>query len=752
MSFEFGNVLITLGANDVLSVLLKVTLLLALASLTSVLLRNRSAALRHFVWLLALTASLALPLLAAAPQPIAVTTPYWPAPASEASGPSVESGSSVTTVSAGPVTVRAEAPREHRQTRSLPALPPILVLWLAGVLLVLAWQCLGLFGLRRLSRQTSKVADPRWHWILGDCARRAGVRRAVELRASAAVGSPLLCGVFQPTIVLPIEAEEWPEDRRRAVALHELAHVARHDALAQRVAGLACALYWFHPAVWMAARQMRAESERACDDRVLRLGFPATEYAAELLEVMKTARALRLTGTVAIGMANRSTLEGRLLALFQPRNREALTARVRTVSLGAFVLLLVAVAGIRPVARANASDGTTTSTDSDALALKHEDDDEEGERIPYSGKFDIAPGGTLVLRLDAGAGIVVRGWDQRRVQIDGYAAGADARRVAVEMNKEGSRVTLIVRPKDSSQNNFSSSNRFEIRVPQRFDIDLKSAGGELTAEGIEGTIHGSTGGGDLNLTRLHGTTRLSTGGGEIRVSDSDLSGNVSTGGGEVRIVRVKGGLRGTSGSGPVIYTETGREGETGGLGDIEVDASGTKITYSKGGGEGLLNVEKAGGPIQLDSAPHGARVTTGGGDVEIGSSAGTVEATTGGGNMRFGPVSGSLGASTGAGDIQVTLSGRDESRSVDLGSGHGRVELLVPSGLGLELELETAYTQSKHPVHIVSDFPIDLEPTTGWSNREGTPRKYVRAFGRVGSGRIHVRIKTVNGDIELRRR
>ena len=760
MSAIAERILGSVTAADGLSLLIKVTLLLGLAGVATALLRHRSAALRHFVWLLALAASLALPLLAPAPQPIALATPYWPARAIHAAAvPQEEKGSVTTARSVGAPSWTAEVQPVTEPVHVAARVPFLGLLWLAGALLVLGWQALGLLGLRRLLRQSARVADPRWHWILGHCARQTGVRRAVELRTNPAVGSPLLGGVVRPTIVLPAEAEEWPEERRRAVALHELAHVARHDPLTQRIAALACALYWFHPGVWLAARRLRAESERACDDRVLGVGFPAAEYAAQLVEVMKIARVLRLSGAVAIGMAHRSTLEGRLLALFETRKRGVLTAGARWATLAAFALVLFALASIRPVGKAVAGAAVQpASTDSEALASNKSDEDDEGEGTPYHGSFDIGEGGVLVLRLDAGAGIVVRGWDQHRVQIDGRTAGRDERSVAVDMNKEGNRVFLVVRPKDLSLNNFTSSNHFEIRVPRRFDIDLQSSGGDLTAEGIEGTIRGTTGGGDLKLSLLHGTTRLSTGGGEIQVSDSDLSGTVSTGGGLVRIVRVKGGLKGSSGSGPVIYTESGRAGETGGLDNIEVDANGSKITYSKDGvsaqdaGEGLLNVEKAGGPIQLDSAPHGARVATGGGDVEIGNSAGKVDATTGGGDMRFGPVSGSLDASTGAGDVSVTLSGRDESRTVEVGSGQGRIVLRVPEGLGLELQLETAYTKSKSPVRIVSDFPLELEPTTGWDGHEGTPRKYVRASGRVGSGRIHVRIKTVNGDIEIRRR
>ena len=71
---------------------------------------------------------------------------------------------------------------------------------------------------------------------------------------------------------------------------HELAHIARGDALSQLVAGFVCALYWFHPLVWIAERRLRAECERACDDRVVSLGTPAPEYAAHLLEVARSAR------------------------------------------------------------------------------------------------------------------------------------------------------------------------------------------------------------------------------------------------------------------------------------------------------------------------------------------------------------------------------------------------------------------------------------------------------------------------------
>jgi hypothetical protein len=93
--------------------------------------------------------------------------------------------------------------------------------------------------------------------------------------------------------VLPASADEWGDDRRRAVLLHELAHVARRDCLVQRIAACACAFYWPHPGVWWAARRLRTERELACDDRVLASGAAARDYAGHLLDIAHAFRARR---------------------------------------------------------------------------------------------------------------------------------------------------------------------------------------------------------------------------------------------------------------------------------------------------------------------------------------------------------------------------------------------------------------------------------------------------------------------------
>ena len=66
-------------------------------------------------------------------------------------------------------------------------------------------------------------------------------------------------------------------------------HVLRKDLWANFIAQLACAVWWFHPLVWMLSRQLRNCQETACDDAVLFSGFEPATYAEALLAVAQTS-------------------------------------------------------------------------------------------------------------------------------------------------------------------------------------------------------------------------------------------------------------------------------------------------------------------------------------------------------------------------------------------------------------------------------------------------------------------------------
>src|SRR5262249_27012514 len=97
-------------------------------------------------------------------------------------------------------------------------------------------------------------------------------------------------GVLRPCVLLPEDASTWSEDRLRVVLTHELAHIQRLDWPVQMISELARAFYWFNPLFWFLCRWLRAESEHACDDVVLNAGINPNDYAAHLLDLVRTLR------------------------------------------------------------------------------------------------------------------------------------------------------------------------------------------------------------------------------------------------------------------------------------------------------------------------------------------------------------------------------------------------------------------------------------------------------------------------------
>lgn len=200
--------------------------------------------------------------------------------------------------------------------------------------------------------------DREWSALLASIRGLYGIRRRVDLRRGEGSPIPVTWGIARPVVLLPQESDEWPEDTRRLVLMHELAHIQRLDAGSLLIGRIAAALYWFHPLSWYALHRLRIECEQACDDRVIASGARATSYAHQLLDLARTLRMPRLS--VAVAMARMNTLEGRMMAMFDSTRSHEPLGRSSGRWLAACSAILVAgVAtfhpGIAPVLAQQAS-------------------------------------------------------------------------------------------------------------------------------------------------------------------------------------------------------------------------------------------------------------------------------------------------------------------------------------------------------------------------------------------------------------
>jgi DUF4097 and DUF4098 domain-containing protein YvlB len=106
------------------------------------------------------------------------------------------------------------------------------------------------------------------------------------------------------------------------------------------------------------------------------------------------------------------------------------------------------------------------------------------------------------------------------------------------------------------------------------------------------------------------------------------------------------------------------------------------------------------------------------------------------------------------GDVTVTMTGDPTKgkRDVNLTSMGGDITLTVPSGLSMDIDLEIEYTKKRDKDYkIISDFNIQQKHTDEWDKSKGSSRKYIYGKGQVKDGKHKIKIKTVNGNIVLKR-
>jgi TonB family protein len=305
-----------------LTLALRATVVLFVAFAVTMTLRRASAAMRHVIWTCTFACLLALPLLEwSAPKwRVAVPAPIAPAIAVVANTDIPTSAPDIT------------PPRRRFNFAAV---------WIVGMALALARLLVAFVRLRRIAVKARPAG-----WLEQQAGRPVSFSDDVDI--------PITFGILSPHIVFPASAANWPPERLRLVLAHELAHVRRFDCPTQLLAEALCAVYWFHPLVWLAAAQFRNERERACDDAVLNLGTKSSDYAEHLLGVVRSVQTKGAPIAMAISIHSHD-LQDRLKAVLKPHvNRRAATPQLAVAI--AFIALCITV----PIAtmRAQSAAGT----------------------------------------------------------------------------------------------------------------------------------------------------------------------------------------------------------------------------------------------------------------------------------------------------------------------------------------------------------------------------------------------------------
>ena len=291
--------------------------------------------------------------------------------------------------------------------------------------------------------------------------------------------------------------------------------------------------------------------------------------------------------------------------------------------------------------------------------------------------FDVSPGGNLVVDADIGAiKVITHGKNIVAVEIirkldtnSKKEADKILEDLTIDFEQQGENVTIIAKLDDSDWNFWNKIRRkikveFSIIVPNQYNVDLKTSGGSISVDDLEGFVTSKTSGGSLNFGKIDGPVNGRTSGGSITLDGctgdadiktsggslniGDVDGNVvaKTSGGSINIARAKGPIDAGTSGGSISVEEV--------MGKINARTSGgsvnAKISYQPGG---PCSLSTSGGSINVYLAE----------DIQV-----TVDARTSGGKVRT--------------DFPVTIQGEIKKSRLNADINGGGPELVLRTSGG----------------------------------------------------------------------
>ncbi len=288
----------------------------------------------------------ALPEADEAPAPGAAPAPRVPAPAQAAAPPAAPMAEGPAEAALLPEAAEVFSAPEERSAAA-PAewswAEVVTAVWLLGSL---AWFALAGLRLARFARllRHATPAPAALQNRAEQLARRLGLAHCPRVWLLPGRVAPMLWAAFgPPRLLVPagLLGRLTPEGRD-TLLLHELAHWRRGDHLVRALEFVALGLYWWHPVVWFARRELREAEEQCCDAWVVSaLPGAGRAYASALLDTLDfLSAAPPAVPPLASGLGQVSDLKRRLTMIMRGTTPRALGWRgaCAVLALGALLL------------------------------------------------------------------------------------------------------------------------------------------------------------------------------------------------------------------------------------------------------------------------------------------------------------------------------------------------------------------------------------------------------------------------------
>lgn len=289
-----NNYLDTIGLSLVHS-LWQGAVLLFVVFLLLVMLRHKSARLRHAV---TLTGLMSLPAML-----LANLIFFWPETVVDNSvAPALSSVQfSPVFIPSGEATTAN--PQSHVAVIWLTKNASIIALtWTIGVVLFVLKTVGSLIWMKRLVSQSASIKGKSVKGLLEGVKSIIGIQRCVQIRLSSWISSPVILGVIRPTILFPIGLiEGLSTEEVEAILYHELAHLKRNDFVINMIINFLQIIFFYHPSFWWLKSQLDNEREFATDE----LALHYSDKKLPMIKALAKVQAFSLNSP-AVGFAGNS--------------------------------------------------------------------------------------------------------------------------------------------------------------------------------------------------------------------------------------------------------------------------------------------------------------------------------------------------------------------------------------------------------------------------------------------------------------
>ena len=158
------------------------------------------------------------------------------------------------------------------------------ILWCVGICFMLIKLINSIYHFHAVKKSALPLQNSAVRRLYQSCLAQMQLKKPIPIYSTAFLHSPVIAGFVKPCIYLPISLiSNYNENDMKFMLLHELGHYKYKDALANYFMSLVGVLYWFHPLVWYALKEMKNDREVACDTTVLKqIGNSFESYNTKL--------------------------------------------------------------------------------------------------------------------------------------------------------------------------------------------------------------------------------------------------------------------------------------------------------------------------------------------------------------------------------------------------------------------------------------------------------------------------------------